>query len=424
MRNSYINEPKDKWEIRWYLIEGGILESIDYGSYESFRKKTWDVLVALTSKNNIEEIKKSCFLEHLDNVILMIKGCHYFLHHKKRLNFEEDWIDIKWLENPYRCLERYRASVDEKLNHHLAHFDYKFTQLDRAEIQNFVSAFENFFSNMDLSSWLNLLDDWKVCINSNNNIYDSWGEYAPLKTFEYILKLREACYVAYHWASYDYPPPNKHVIVDYLGTDYVNGYETASPYEMANDIFKDQSYLGIRQSIFSLFPECSCKQENISMSGLDLRYTLKLLLQTGWSFLQTDFFPGGWLDPDKIDCLRCPVPEANIANWQPKSLSNKEQKNLQKTLSKLYHRIDVLEEIFMVDSRIIEFFESRSSGEVLVLNSDNIKTKNLLLKTLDILTLIVLDFRERRMKNEGIFYPSSLNIIKEINKENFESENQ
>lgn len=36
---------------------------------------------------------------------------------------------------------------------------------------------------------------------------------------------------------------------------------------------------------------------------------------------------------------------------------------------------------------------------------DNLETRNRLLKTLDILTLIVLDLRKRRTKPEGVCYP-------------------
>jgi len=95
MNNAYIKNPEDEWDIRWYLIEGGILESIQYGTYESFKKKLWDILVILTSQNNTEETKKEYIIDRLDNIVLMVKGCHYFLHHKKRLKYEEDWIDIQ-----------------------------------------------------------------------------------------------------------------------------------------------------------------------------------------------------------------------------------------------------------------------------------------------------------------------------------------
>ena len=425
MNNAYIKNPEDEWDIRWYLIEGGILESIQFGTYESFKKKLWEILVILTSQNNPEETRKEYILDHLDNITLMVKGCHYFLHHKRRLTYEEDWIDIQWLPNPYRCLKKYRPREDEKLNHHLAHFDYNFTQLTREEIQNFVIAFEHFFSEMDLSSWLNLLDDWKRCISENESIFESGGEYASLKTYEQLLKLREACYVAYHWAAIDYPPPNKYLIVDYLGTDYINGYQSASPLVMASDTFYEQSYNNIRQSILYLYPTCPCGKGCIVLTASDLRYTLRWLLQSGWMLLQTDYFPEDWLDPDKIDFLRCPIPEEDIATWKPKSLSNKRRKSIPKTLSKLFYGVDVREEIYMVESRIMTYLEGKYSEKYKDLDKEEVATRERLLKVLDVLTLIVFDLRKRRTKNEGVCYPPVLNLDKdkEVQKAENETEN-
>jgi len=422
MNNAYIKNPEDEWDIRWYLIEGGILESIQYGTYESFKKKLWDILVILTSQNNTEETKKEYIIDHLDNIVLMVKGCHYFLHHKKRLKYEEDWIDIQWLPNPYRCLEKYRPSEDEKLNHHVAHFDYNFTQLTREESQNFVIAFENFFSEMDLSSWLNLLDDWKRCINEKESIFESGGEYAPLKTYEQLLKLREACYVAYHWVAISYPPPNKHLIVDYLGSDYINGYQSANPFEMTGEVFYEQSYSNIRQSILYLYPICRCERGTIVLTTRDLRYVLRWLLQAGWMFLQIDYFPENWLDPDKIDFLRCPIPEADIATWMPKSLSKKGQRNIPKTLSKLFYGVDVRDEIYRVESRIMTYLEGKYSEKYKDLDKEEVATRERLLKILDVLTLIVLDLRKRRTKKDGVCYPPILDHDKQTELQKVENE--
>src|SRR5690606_29098926 len=125
---------------------------------------------------------------------------------KKRLKFKDDWIDIKWLPNPYRCLKKYRSKDDEKHNHYLAHFEDSFTKLSREESQDFSMAFKNFFFEMDLSSWLNLIDDWKTCLLSNETLFDWAVDYTPLTTYEQLLKLYEACLISYHWASYSYPP--------------------------------------------------------------------------------------------------------------------------------------------------------------------------------------------------------------------------
>ncbi|OOG16665.1 hypothetical protein BWD42_20005 [Sphingobacterium sp. CZ-UAM] len=333
---------------------------------------------------------------------MMVKGCHYFLHHKKRLHYKEDWIDIKWYKNPYRCSKKYRSKADRKLNHHLAHFEYPFTKLSRQEIQNFPKAFKNFFSKMDLSSWLNLLGDWKNCVLNDESLFEWMVDYAPLETYEQLLKLHEACIVAYHWAEIDYPPPNRHLIKDYLSSDYVDGYRSASPYERIEQIFYEKNHTDLRDSILSLYPLNPSENKPPNIEIDDLRYTLRWLLETGWLLLQTNYFPEDWLDPDAADFLRCPVPKRELSFWKPESLSNKEQKNLKKTLSKLYYGIDVRKNISVLDGRIIFQYERGWSAGM---GEEGLETRNRLLKTLDILTLVLLDLCKRRTKPEGICYP-------------------
>lgn len=123
-------------------------------------------------------------------------------------------------------MKKYRSADDQKLNHHLAHFKERFTQLSRKEVQNFTLAFADFFSKMDLSSWLNLLEGWESCIEEDESLFEEGGDYAPLSTYEQLLKLHEACRVGLHWAKFSYPPPNRHLIEDYLLSDYVNGYRS------------------------------------------------------------------------------------------------------------------------------------------------------------------------------------------------------
>lgn len=145
MDNLYLKNPECELEPQWFFLEGGIVEAFEFESFESFCERLWNLFQELTSRSQKTDEEQRQLTTTLDKLILLVKGCHYFLHHKKRLNYEEEWIDIKWLKNPYRCLKKYRHQDDEKLNHHLAHFDYNFTQLNREEVQNFTVPFRIFF---------------------------------------------------------------------------------------------------------------------------------------------------------------------------------------------------------------------------------------------------------------------------------------
>ena len=148
MKNIYLKNPKDQWDTQWFLLEGGIFESIKYDTFKSFHDKLWLLIVGLTSKRQRSSKEKQHLINTLENLVLMVKGCHYFLHHKERLNFKEEWVDTKWSKNPYRCLKKYRSKEDKRLNHHLAYFQEPVSMLSRKEAQNFTIAFKNFFANL------------------------------------------------------------------------------------------------------------------------------------------------------------------------------------------------------------------------------------------------------------------------------------
>src|SRR5690606_13933603 len=116
-----------------------------------------------------------------------------------------------------------------------------------------------------------------------------------------------------------------------------------------------------------------------------------------------------------FDVLFCPVPEAKLEYyWKPKGLSNKEQKNLRKSLSKLYCDVDVRHQIYSVEGRIILHYSSGSMD----MSEKNLETRNRLLKTLDVLTLIVLDLRKRRTKLGSVCYPPESKEATVLNIEN------
>lgn len=403
MDNAYFTNPESKWDIPWFLLEGGITEAFPHDTYMSFNKKLWTLLVSLTSRGDRSVAEKKQLKATVDSLRLMIKGCHYFLHHKKRLEYSDEWIDIEWVKNPYRCKKKYRSRDDERHNQHLAHFKTHFTMLNRREGQNFALAFAAFFGEMDLSTWLKLLKAWKQCIETDDCLSEQGTDYAPLRTYELLLKLHEACRVALLWADLSYPPANRHLLEDYLGSEYVNGYQSASPLELIGDVFYERSYADIQASILSLYALSPSSNTSCVIPPGELRAVLRWILETGWLLLQTDYFPKPWLDADSIDFLQCPVPENQLTYWSPKNVSAKERKDLRKTLSKLFDGIDVRRQIYRVEDRLIAHCHAPTAAGM---EEDDLVTRNLLLKTLDVLALIALDLLKRRSRPDGICYPS------------------
>lgn len=406
MNNTHLRSPKDESDIRWFLLNGGIYDAIRQANFESFRKDLWLLLVAMTSRE--EKPDKEKLNETIDRMILMVKGCSYFLHHKKRLKYRENWIDIKWYRNPYRCMKKYRSSDDRILNHHSAHFEERFKYLKRKEVQNFTLAFENFFKEIDLSTWLNLLDDWKSCLLQEDSLYEWGADCAPLKTYEKFSALLEACVVSLRWATTDYPPPNRHLFRDFLGTFY-DSYRDANPLEQLRVCFHQSSHKELEEIIKKLYNGNRLVNCHTTKSGEDIRYLLRWLIQTGWLLLQTDYFPEDWLKPNSFYYLRCPIPETEVDGWNPPNITNKEAINLRKTLSKLYYNLDIREEIYLMEDRILYYLE----GKGIESTDESLKSQDRLLKILDVLALVSLDLIQRRTKLEGVDYPTISDFDKE-----------
>lgn len=76
--NAYLTNPEDGYETPWYLLKGGIFESFRYDTFESFNEKLWQLLVAITSKYKKDDHEKQRMSDTLTNIVLMVKGCHYF----------------------------------------------------------------------------------------------------------------------------------------------------------------------------------------------------------------------------------------------------------------------------------------------------------------------------------------------------------
>lgn len=396
-------EYDDDDSIAWFLLEGGIVQFLEQTNFNSFNESLWQLLVAITSDKDISKGKKKSLLRTLKQIKMMINGCNYFLHHKKRWNYEENWRDRTWCKNPYRCLKGYRTEEDEKLNHYLASFKEPLSMLTRKESQDFILAFKNFFTEMDVTSWVNLLDDWEYCLINNKSLFIC-TDYAPLKTYEKLRKLNEACVICFEQTTMRSLPPNHHLIVDYLSWSYADDYyDYANPFEIINDVFHEKGHEDVRKYILDLFPIGS-KERNLSAKELyNIRYTLTSLLISGWLLLQTDYYPEKWLDPNEINYFHCPIPES-FNYWFSESLQDKESQNLRKTLSKLYFEINVREQMYLLGSKTIDYLSKEPFNKM---TEEDLESRRNLLKILDVLTLITLEQKKGLTKDSHITYPPS-----------------
>lgn len=388
MGNTQLKPIHDAVDTRWFLLDGGIVEALQDDSFASFHAKLRQLLLLLAAKTRKGKAKQKKALETLEKVVLLVEGCQHFMHHKKRLGFVDDWIDVPWLKNPYRCVKQYRPADDERMNAHLAHFKEPFTQLSRLEAQHFELAFDDFFAQDELSAWRHRLTGWQAYLEGHVDrlAIDVVADLLP--SYEALQKLHEAATVACDWASLRYRAPNQHVLEDYLAWELVDGYAAANPFEIVADLFRSRHYGAIRASILALYGVAPAEASVAFVATDAVRSSLRHVLEAGWLLLQTDYLPADWFDADQIVFLRCPVAEGELQGWQPSSLTLEEQHDLRKTLSQLYAGVDLRHEIYLIEDKLIAY------GRIAVaerLPDDERATRDRLLKILDVLTLIALD---------------------------------
>ncbi|WP_028298178.1 hypothetical protein [Olivibacter sitiensis] len=100
MENIYLKTSEEFFDQQEYLMEG-IREALYNDNSESFAAKLWKLTTWVTSQ--LTDLPDEGVVNKIvDHTTGMVKGAHFFLHHKERLGFEDCDIDRKWVPNPYR----------------------------------------------------------------------------------------------------------------------------------------------------------------------------------------------------------------------------------------------------------------------------------------------------------------------------------
>ncbi|MEC3879940.1 hypothetical protein [Parapedobacter sp. 10938] len=399
MKNIYLKAGNEFRQQQEYLMEG-ISEALYYDDYESFGKKLWELAGWVTSQS-IELPDRALVDKVVDQTIAMVKGAHFFLHHKERLGFEDSDIDRVWVPNPYAMPEKHRRSYDRRLDHYLAHREERFQWLAEDEIQNFTLAFKRCFSILSLSDWLSLLESWRMFALDGDPV-SVGSDFTPLKTYEQLAKLSEACFVALAWEDGCFSTPNQHLCLIYLNHYNDDGYDAANPLRDINWLFYEYDIQSLKNDVCSLFTICKHEQVILSRTLENLRFCLVCSLYNGWLLLQTEAFPEEWVDPDKFDFIHYPIIDSKSFGGRGSSLDYEQTRNPVEALWGLFGNVDVRDKKDTIEFMIARYYDPKASR---CLKDGAIDTKRFLLKLLDILFLINLDLCKNRTIKEYIKYP-------------------
>lgn len=380
----------------------GICEALYRNTYESFAAKLWKLAGWVTSQP-AELPEKTEVDEIVNRTLAMVKGAHFFLHHKERLGFEDSDIDRVWVPNPYRMPDEYRSRFDHTLNYHFAHREERFRWLTQDEVQNFSLVFKHFFSLLSLGDWINILEDWRLFALDSDPVSQE-ADFTPLKTYEQLAKLSEACFVALEWNDGFFPPPNQHLCLHYLKHYNHDGFDAANPLRDINWLFYEYDIKCLKKDVTNVFAICKHEKAEISRSLGNLTFCLVCLLYSGWLLLQTDKYPEEWINPDKFDFIQYPKIDVEFSQWGAADLDYEQNRNPVQALWQLFRNVDLGDERAAIEFILARYYDPKAEG---CLPDGSVDTKRFFLKLLDILFLINLDLCQKRTIQDNVKYPES-----------------
>lgn len=298
---------EDKEEQTDYLLSP-LRRSFCKYTIEEWTKKLVEFTNAVYSDTHEVENKRIDYSEFTASIKVLIREAWLALQKRNRTGFTHECIGMPWKKNPYsldvhKICDSHRYRTSYKRN-----FDNKITLLSAEETRDFFLVFDDFFNQLNVLSWIDLLDIWLKFSASESSIISNGYDYTPHETHRNLQRLIEACYLASDFVfSPTFYPPNAHLFaIDYMMIElYSETYDGYNPFLMLGGIFSEYE-LSKLKSEFAYWMRCAIHQNEIYNKDepcflLSLHSIVTQLLEVGWLILYTEEMPAYWLDPEKMD---------------------------------------------------------------------------------------------------------------------------
>lgn len=298
----------------------------------------------VTDSYESRETNCNYFNEWVPAVKEIIEEAWLVLEKRRYTRFEHEYIGMRWENNPYAFkTDDIRESNLFRTSYLRAHQE-KITVLSEEETRNFFLVLEDFFQQLDVVSWLRLMDKWLEFSLLPDSISASGYDSTPLETYHQVMKLIEACYLMedFRFAPGFYPPNIHLFTIDNMMLElYSETYDGYNPYLLLSYVFERYSLSGLKND-FSYWMKCAKNKDEIYAKDepeelLALHSNIVQLLEIGWLILYTQEMPKHWLNPETFSS-DFDVNQVNIEEEVYTHLKGKERKNPGKALRKFYKK--------------------------------------------------------------------------------------
>jgi hypothetical protein len=335
---------KDEYERVSFLL-GKLCRAYRTFDIADWKEQLWKLTVAASSDtheyNTGEQIDFNTIVSGLKG---LVEEAWAAMQVKERFSFQHEFLSMPWKVNPYAIKIEKFNDTKRYYTSYLREHSGKITVLSRSEINDFFLVFEGFFRQLDVISWLKLLDTWLKFAETDSSIICSGFDYAPLETYLQLLRLIEACYLAdeFGFSSGYYPPNNYLFDRDYMMQElYSETYDGYNPFLQLTWIFCDYSLPELKKA-FHHWMDCAKNKEKIYSSNepaqlLSLHSDVVKLLEIGWLLIYTEEMPQHWLNPETFDPDN-EYSQIHIQEEECVTVSDKEKYSPNKALKKYYKK--------------------------------------------------------------------------------------
>lgn len=314
-------------------------------SIDKWKGKLEKLTNLVTNREYATKLNKDDVTPFISEIKNIIEEVWFVLLKRDRMEYEHEYLGIEWKSNPYALKKSNIHETDKYRTSFKRVFKGKVTLLSSREVRDFFLVFEDFFKQLDVMSWLRLLDKWNIYASSGDGgITEEGYDYTPHETCRQLQRLMEACYLMDNFAMAPrFYPPNSHLFdIDYMILEcYSETYNGYNPFLLLASLFTIYDLPELKKE-FSYWMHCAKNKEEIytenePASLLWLHSNIVELYEIAWLILYTPKMPEHFLNPAKMDD-DFDIREVNFKIETYSYLSTEEQNNPKKALRDFYKK--------------------------------------------------------------------------------------
>lgn len=302
-----------KYHVKHYDEKENIVESQQSELRRFFEKNKLDRLKIELDQFTIEvlseEPPKKDYRKFVKKLKFLINYGWELVFQYHRYQIRIDVEPTYFIENPLYLAEKFRSPQFRHRNSGLSGFYGDITNLSIVDAANIYTVLNDFYNEISIISWLELLDHWLYVTEEDGNLWDFVRtDQNPLKTQVFLAKLIESLYLFSmpdFFLAQAINMPTTHLL--YNRTSYqdmdIDDLEQYNPYFWLVNLFDGKSIDYYISNLNKLHkPVLGDNTEALTNSEYyNLGKEFRVMIQTIWMTIQCRILPMEWTKVFEVD---------------------------------------------------------------------------------------------------------------------------